>query len=289
MHNKLQMRKKLTIYVTALLGMLVLFNSCKKEYESIESIDEAKIQAYIKQNNLTMNRDDSGFFYQLLNNGTGPALLNKDSVFYTVSLKSLSGTTYYSTPAYNVEGNYFGYLSPEAYRTALTGANHGATIRVILPSYLAYGKNGNSTVPSNEVIVAEISTRPETTQWQIDDTFIKNFLTANNITAVKASNRVYYKINTAGTGAIINIGSTIEVKYTGRLLNGTVFDTSGDTAYSSALLDFISGWEALIGMKAGTKVRLIIPSDLAYGSVASSSIPSNSILDFDVEIVSVTN
>ena len=283
------MLKKITLYVSAFMGILILFSSCKKEYESIQSIDDAKIQAYIKQNNLTMTKDASGFYYQVLSAGTGIPLVYKDSVFYTVSLKSLTGTSYYSTGTYNVEGNYFGYLAPEAYRTALTGKNHGATVRVILPSYLAYGKNGTATVPSNEIIVAEISTRQETTQWQIDDAFIKTFLTANNITALKSLSRVYYKINTAGNGNVVNAGSTVEVKYTGRLLNGTVFETSGDTAYSSPILDFIKGWQVLIGMTAGTKVRLFIPSDLAYGTSASSTIPANSILDFDVEIVSVTN
>jgi FKBP-type peptidyl-prolyl cis-trans isomerase FkpA len=290
MHNNIQMRKKITLYSIALLGMLVLFNSCKKEYESIESIDDAKIQAYIKQNNLTMTKDPSGFYFQVLSNGTGIPLLNKDSVFYKLAIKSLDGTGYYTTATYANEGTYLGYAYPSPYRIALAGTNRGAKVRIILPSYLAYGKNGNTSVPSNEVIVSELSTYTETAQWQIDDKTITNFLTAKGITATKGANRVYYKTTTAGTGNTIDIGSTITVKYTGRLLDGTVFDTSGDATLTyPATGGVISGWDVLFGMQAGAKVRIFVPSDLAYGTAGTSGIAPNSVLDFDIEVITVTN
>jgi len=286
------MLKKLTLYSFALLGILVLLNSCKKEYESIESIDDAKIQAYIKKNNLTMKKDPSGFYYQVLTAGTGAPLANKDSVFYTLSVKSLDGASYYNTPAYGNEGTYVGYAYPSSYRIALLGVNRGSTVRVILPSYLAYGKNGNSTVPSNEVIVSELTTYSEDKQWQIDDKKIIAFLAAKGLTATKSSNRVYYKINELGTGTAVDLGSTVTVKYTGRLLNGTVFDQmTGDQTFVTSIVGggLIKGWEVLLGMPKGTKVRIFIPSDLAYGTAGSTSIPTNSILDFDIEIVDVTD
>jgi FKBP-type peptidyl-prolyl cis-trans isomerase FkpA len=285
------MLKKLTIHAFALLGIMILFNSCKKEYESIEDIDDAKIQAYIKQNNLTMTKDPAGFYYQVVSNGTGAPHLNKDSVFYKLSVKSLSGQSFYTTPVYGNEGTYLGYLYPDPYRVALSGTNRGAKVIVILPSYLAYGKNGNASVPSNEVLVSELSTLNETKQWQIDDKTITNFLTANNITAVKSPTRVYYTNSVIGTGASVDIGSTVTVKYTGRLLNGTIFDqTVGDATFTyQATGGVIKGWDVLLGMAKGTKVRFFIPSDLAYGTTGSGAVPPNSILDFDVEIVEVTN
>lgn len=285
------MLKKITLYTAALLAANVLFNSCKKDYESIESIDEAKMQAYIKQNNLTMTKDPSGFYYQVVSNGTGVPFANKDSVFYELKASSLTGVGYYSTPAYSVESNVVGYLSPPAYRIALAGTNRGAKIRVLLPSYLAYGKNGYLGVPPNEVILAELTTRPETAQWVIEDELITNYLAANNITAVKSPSRVYYKINTAGTGETIDIGSNVTVKFVGRLLNGTIFDqATGDQSWTFAMTGgAIKGFDVLLGMKVGTKLRMYIPSDLAYGSLGNGPVPPNSILDFEVEIVSLTN
>ncbi|TCC93211.1 hypothetical protein EZ428_00085 [Pedobacter frigiditerrae] len=281
--------RKLTTYTLALLGILVLFNSCKKEYETIESIDDAKIQAYIKKNNLTMTKDPSGFYYQLVTQGTGASLLNKDSVFYNLSISSLGGANYYTTAAYNNEGTYLGYISPSSYRTALEGANRGAKVRVILPSYLAYGKNGNATVPSNEVIISDITTEVLPTQWQIDDKRIVDFLAAKGLTATKSPLRVYYIVKTPGTGTSVDISSTITVKYTGRTLNGTVFDTSGDATISSPLVSLIKGWEVLLGMQKGAKVRIFVPSNLGYGLDAQTSIPGSSVLDFDIELVDVTN
>lgn len=290
MHNNIQMRNKLTVYTIALLG-IVLFNSCKKEYESIESIDEAKIQAYLKQNNLTMTKDASGFYYQVLAQGTGAPLSNKDSVFFDLNVGSLTGTNYYATAAYANEGTYLGYVTPTPNRIALTGLNRGGKVRVILPSYLAYGKNGSGVIPSNEIISTVITVLPEEKQWQIDDRRINEFLTAKALTGfIKAPTRVYYKVLTPGSGTSIDLTSTITVKYAGRTLNGTVFDQStGDATLSSSLTGLIKGWRVLLGMQKGAKVRIFIPSDLGYGLTPQTNIPASSVLDFDIEVIDVTN
>jgi len=290
------MRKKLIFPAVALVGLMLLFNSCKKEYESIQSIDDAKIQAYIKQKNLTMKKDPSGFYYQVVEQGTGAPLLNKDSVFYNLAVKSLTGASYYNTAAYATEGTYLGYLAPEAYRIALTGVNRGGKVKVILPSYLAYGKNGNAQVPSNEVILSDLVVSPLGKQWEIDDKSISEYLTKNNIAAVKNSARVYVIIDFPGTGTAINSQtSTITVNYTGKLLNGTVFDQNN--GLSSRLDGLIMGWrKTLVGLNQGTKLRFYIPSDLAYGTAGSRNsvtgeytVPPNSPLAFEIEITAVTN
>ena len=286
------MLKKLTTYSFALLGILVFFNSCKKEYESIESIDDAKIQAYIKQNSLSMTKDATGFYYQVVSNGTGAPLLNKDSVFYNLTMKSLEGVVYYNTTAFSNEGNYLGYLYPSSYRLALEGKNRGSKVRVILPSYLAYGRSGNTAIPPNEVIVTEIETYEAPRQIDVDDTRIINFLASKGLTATKDPSRVYYQIIEMGTGQTVDLNSTVTTKYTGRLLTGGVFDqTTGDQTYALTMSvgNFIKGWEILLGKKKGSKIRVFIPSDLAYGTAADATIPANSVLDFDIEIVDVTN
>ncbi|TKC13212.1 hypothetical protein FA048_06290 [Pedobacter polaris] len=290
MYNNIQMRKKITLYTVALLGMIVLLNSCKKEYESIESIDDAKIQAYIKQNNLTMTKDPSGFYYQVLDPGTGTVVLNKDSIFFNLNVQSLSGTSYYTTAQYSNEGTYLGYMVPPPYRIALNGIKRGGKVRVILPSHLAYGKNGSGAIPSNEIISSTLTIYPEASQIDIDDKLIRDFLAAKGITATKSPSRVYYQVLTVGTGISVDIASTITVKYAGRLLNGSVFDQSvGDATLQSPLSSLIKGWKVLLGMQKGAKVRIFIPSDLGYGLAAQTSIPASSVLDFDIELVDVTN
>ena len=268
----------------------MLLSSCEKQYESIESIDDAKIKAYIQKNNIPAIKDASGFYYQVLEQGTGGPLLNKDSVFYNSTVKSLTGASYYSPVAFTTEGTYLGYITPIAYRTAMYSINRGGRVRVIVPSHLAFGKNGEGAIPPNEIIVSEISVLPQTTQWQVDDKIILDFLAAKGLTGfTKHPSRVYQNVSVVGTGLSISASSTITVKYKGRFLNGTVFNESGATDLAMSLRDFVSGWQkVLIGVAKGSKLRIIIPSDLGYGDSRNQpSIPKNSVLDFDIEIVDV--
>ncbi len=291
MHNSMRIIKNNTKYIFAVLAMILLLSSCEKDYESIENIDEAKIKAYIQQNNIPAIKDPSGFYYQILEQGTGGALLNKDSVFYNITVKSLTGTTYYSPTAFANQGTYLGYVNPAAYRTAMYAINRGGKVRVIVPSYLAFGKNGEGNVPPNEVVVVEISVLAEKSQIEIDDRIIRDFIAAKGLTGfTKHPSRVYQNISVAGSGATIGPLSTITVKYKGRLLSGTQFDSSSED-YKTSLADLIAGWrKVLIGVPKGTKMRILVPSDLAYrDSRDQPSIPPYSVLDFDIEIVDVVD
>ena len=84
----------------------------------------------------------------------------------------------------------------------------------------------------------------------------------------------------------------VTVKYAGRLTNGTYFDptTPGTTSTATfALWQVIVGWQKGVPLiSAGGKISLYIPPSLGYGSVPKGSIPANSILIFDIELVSVS-
>ena len=96
-----------------------------------------------------------------------------------------------------------------------------------------------------------------------------------------------------GSGPAAAPGDTVRVHYTGCLKDGTRFDSSHDRGEPFQFVlgtgMVIPGWdEGLQGMKPGAKRRLVIPSDLAYGSRgAGSVIPPDATLIFDVELLSV--
>jgi len=100
-----------------------------------------------------------------------------------------------------------------------------------------------------------------------------------------------------GTGAMPTKGQTITVNYTGKLVNGTTFDSNVDPAFkhvspfSTAIGvgRVIKGWdEGMLTMKVGGKRRLICPPGLAYGPQGRPpTIPANSTLIFDVELLKV--
>ncbi|MBR9915936.1 MAG: peptidylprolyl isomerase [Algicola sp.] len=102
-----------------------------------------------------------------------------------------------------------------------------------------------------------------------------------------------YKIIQKGDGKSAEAGKMVSVHYKGQLADGTVFDSSYKR---NAPLDFqvgvgqvIPGWdEGICLLNVGDKARLVIPSDLAYGSAgAGGVIPPNATLVFDVELMDV--
>jgi FKBP-type peptidyl-prolyl cis-trans isomerase len=99
-----------------------------------------------------------------------------------------------------------------------------------------------------------------------------------------------YEVLRAGKGPKPTPDQTVEVHYHGTLTDGTVFDSSvqrGETI-TFPVTGVIPGWvEALQLMQVGSKWRLVIPSDLAYGPEGSDPIPPGATLIFDVELIGI--
>ena len=127
-------------------------------------------------------------------------------------------------------------------------------------------------------------------QVAADEVRIKDFITKNNIPAVRHQSGLYYQIIEPGSGTLVyNSNTSITAKYTLRLLNGNTIPQSTDPI-KFTLGGVILGWQIGIPLiQKGGKIRLFVPSPYAYGTQAQNGIPSNSILDFDVELVDATN
>ncbi|MBC7425852.1 MAG: peptidylprolyl isomerase [Bacteroidia bacterium] len=109
--------------------------------------------------------------------------------------------------------------------------------------------------------------------------------------AKKTASGLYYIIEKQGTGAKAAKNKTVKVHYTGTLWDGKVFDSSTGKDPIEFVLGtgtVIPGWdEGIELMKVGSKIKLIIPSKLAYGAGGSGPIGPNSDLIFDTELISV--
>ncbi len=112
---------------------------------------------------------------------------------------------------------------------------------------------------------------------------------ANGFT--ETSSGLLYKITKEGTGTTPTAADEVTVHYTGRLMDGTVFDSSVDRGEPATfpLNRVIPGWtEGLQLMKEGGKAEFVIPSKLAYGpNGAGDMIPPNATLRFEVELIKV--
>lgn len=102
---------------------------------------------------------------------------------------------------------------------------------------------------------------------------------------------IYYKVLKAGNknGKSPNRGSVVTVHYTGKTINGKIFDSSrGGVVPAFRLRDLIPGWIiALQQMHVGDKWEVYIPAHQAYGKINQPCIPGGSTLIFEIELINV--
>jgi FKBP-type peptidyl-prolyl cis-trans isomerase FkpA len=128
-------------------------------------------------------------------------------------------------------------------------------------------------------------TTPEE-QLEKDIEKIKDYLSEKNLTATQTASGLHYIINTPGSGGSPTINSKVTVKYTGMLLDGTVFDQTGSQNATFPLANLIQGWqEGIPLLQKGGKGTFLIPSALGYGNEDVGDIPACSVLVFDIELV----
>lgn len=122
---------------------------------------------------------------------------------------------------------------------------------------------------------------------KLEGTIIENFETIDKVDELQKTD---IKV---GDGEEAQPGAVVRVHYTGALCKtGVIFQSSHDSSPISFGLDqVIEGWrDGVPGMKVGGIRRLIIPSEMAYGSHSpASNIPANSDLVFDIELLGIVN
>jgi len=114
------------------------------------------------------------------------------------------------------------------------------------------------------------------------------YAAANGINATKHNSGLYYEIISPGSGATPSLTSKVYITYTGKLLDGRVFDQQSDANKTGWILNqLIQGLQiGLPLIQKGGEIKLIVPSSLAYGC-GNAVIPPNAILYFDVHLVDV--
>lgn len=165
--------------------------------------------------------------------------------------------------------------------------NVGDKAILTIPPAIGYGERNMGTIPSNSTLIFDIEVVDAATPVKAAPYDVKG-----KDTLVTASGLKYIYVE-KGNGAQAENGKTVDVHYTGYLMDGRTFDSSIERgepiSFPLGQNMVIKGWEEGIAlMKVGDKMRLIIPSDLGYGANgAGGVIPPNATLIFDVELVNV--
>lgn len=163
-----------------------------------------------------------------------------------------------------------------------------------------YGEQPKMTYDEAKATIQEFFTELQKKQEaeaaamaEVNEKAGKEFLYANGKRAEVNTlpSGLQYEVIEAGEGECPKESDTVKVHYTGKLIDGTVFDSSVDRGQPATfgVTQVIPGWvEALQLMKPGAKWRLFIPSQLAYGPQgAGGVIGPNQTLIFDVELLEV--
>jgi FKBP-type peptidyl-prolyl cis-trans isomerase FkpA len=154
------------------------------------------------------------------------------------------------------------------------------------------------SISSQQEMMDEMKKKSEA-QNGTDDKILQEYFAKNGLNPTKTNSGLYYIMESEGTGPNPVAGQEVTVNYTGRTLDGKVFDSNTDPALGHAepftfLLgahQVIEGWdEGVALMKKGGKAKFFIPSSMAYGEAGREPmIPKNAILMFDVEVFSITD
>lgn len=136
----------------------------------------------------------------------------------------------------------------------------------------------------------------EGAQLETDIKLIETYIEKNKIDAKRTDEGLFYVIGETGAGNSINLTDTLRIQYKANFLKDGIeplfFDSTASTepelATKFVLNTGIEGWQKGIPMvRKGGKIRLIVPSKMAYQNRVINKLPINSILDFDIKVIDV--
>lgn len=289
------------IIVLVVIGLGFYFYQQPKEEE-----DEPKEKNFLENEYFSIQIPEGWTENRNIFPGTLAMMTNPNEKITDPTIQKLGFRSYFAIVyEYNLENNFEAFI--DYAKQGLSNDQTGVVIEnekeLVInekPAYLLEGKVTQEGADFKVFIVLVkgmgldvwmITFNTVLDNWQKDeDTFYK---TINSFNVLKEKETLQTEIIEEGTGEGAKEGDTLTVHYKGELEDGTQFDSSIDKgepfSFTLGEGNVIKGWDiGLIGMKAGEKRKLIIPSHLAYGSQGSGNvIPPNATLVFYVELIEI--
>ncbi len=289
-----------------LFWMLLIFPACqsiKKVTTTQSNIDlspktqmekdQEKIQAYIQSKGLSTSKTSSGIHYVIERKGEGdhPSPYAVATVHYRGTF--LDGTQFWSSYDNGEEEKFQLHQVVEGWMQGVPLLKKGGKGLFIIPSDLAYGAGGRGDqIQPHQILVFEIEL-VDFYEVQLGKEIeqIEDYILENSLDMKKTKSGIHYKIESIGNGWGPVLDSDITINYTGKILNGETFWSTYDSgkALKTTLRESIRAFGEIIPMiREGGKVKMIVPSTLAYGRDGwETKIPPNAVLIYDLELVDV--
>ncbi|MEM1324864.1 MAG: FKBP-type peptidyl-prolyl cis-trans isomerase [Bacteroidota bacterium] len=281
-------------WIMGLAVVAILATGCEKDQfitteEQIE-IDAALIDDYLMNNGIDAQESPSRIRYVIETPGTGatPTANQQVTIRYEQYLLDgtyINGTDADSSVTFNISTALLGV------QQSLVLLKEGGKGTFIIPSYLSFGTNSSDVIPANAIFRFEIELLEvvtEAKQLAKDVELITDYLADNEVQDIDSTaSGIYYFFEDETEGDKPTANSTVTVRYRGYFLNGDTFDeTQGEATATFSLNGVIPGWkEALQLFPKGSRGTFLLPSVMAYGPSGNGTIPPNTVLAFDVELV----
>jgi peptidylprolyl isomerase len=280
--------RNIIVYKLGILGIMaaIMLTACKKDdTEELKAQEMRLLEQYLVDNNITQEPTASGLYYIPLIEGTGisPDEGTYIEIHYVGEL--IDGTIF--TTSYEVTAEAQGIQDTEFLYgparlqlgyIALAGLNEGIQLmkvggkaKIIMPSSLAMGGYASGSLPAYSTLIytvelLEAFDDPE----EFEQVKIWAYLKQGAFENVDSTGSgMYYIMESPGAGEPFVDGNEVKVFYTGKFLDGRVFDSNiGKEAFSFTLPGdyIIDGWnEGIKLMRNGEKGTFIIPYYLGYG------------------------
>ena len=312
-----------TIFISMLSIAMLLFGCMDDDESALERqirLDDEAIVQYLEDNDIEAQKTVAGYYFvKDVENGGGEAVADGDivSIYYRMSLlngnKVDSAVSTQNAPVKMGYNNDFFTLLPSGLNIGIGSMRVGEVYRFFIPSNLAFsGYSYKQLIPANAIFIVEVELAgisDNEDQELIEENIILAHIQSDELGEVESlSSGLFFQTLSAGSGTNPKNGNRVEVHYTGRYLNGPVFDKTESNrpfAFIVGNNSTIPGFEEGVKkMKKGETALLIIPSHLAYGEslqvlpeqiredlidkrIINNSLLPFSILEFEVEVVDI--
>ena len=287
--------------------------------ETMKNEEENIIRNFIAQKAITVAANPSGIYFIEKKKGTGKSPVKDDYVSAHFIVSRLTGEQIFSTYEQNepVDFQFGSRFENLGFQEAVAMMRVGGTAQALVPSSMAFGAQGAGDIIAPftplfyDLELVNVMSKGEwdkkqavkAAQKQADDArlekeearLLQKYLKESGITTPALPSGLIYIERQKGTGPKADAGMRVQVHYTGKLLDGSIFDSSYDVGQPYEFVlgrkGVIAGWEEGIAlMNEGGKATLVIPSKLAYKDrgAGGGRIPPFASLVFDVELVKVT-
>ena len=272
----------------------------EREMKNLKAKSEKDFAQYVKENKI-VKHTESGIYYKFYVDNEGVTPTEGSTARVKFDARIMGGNELGSSEKL---GEYYDIVYGQG--TVLKGLEEGIGLmsvgdkaQFVLPYNLAYGENPYGLIPAYSNLIFDVvlldilspedanRSRGEKARQEFD-----KYLSDNKIKDERRESGLVYVCNRKGSGTNASNGQSVTVHYTGKLMDGRVFDSSVERGEPISFVlgegRVIKGWEEGVAlMKKGERATLIVPFDLAYGNRQMGVIPPYSNLVFDIEIIDI--